>query len=324
MLRRALICGLSTAFALACPAGAMAEQAFPDRPIKLTVGFAAGSSTDVVSRIVAKRAGEILKQPVIVDNRPGASSSAAARAVAASPPDGYTLFVVTVANAINANSRGTVGVDLPKSFVPITLLGRVPNVLVVHPSLNAKSLQDFISLAKSKPGQLSYASSGIGTSPHLAALLFDKVAGVEMLHVPYKGSSEAMTDLLAGRVNVMFAPASTVMRYVNDGKLTALATAGAHRSPAAPKLATLAELGLRNFESSVWFGVVAPAGTPAAVQTKLAAAFHEALKSEDVKAQLGTQGFEVEGMAPQAFAKYMLEETDKWGRVMKDAGIKLN
>jgi tripartite-type tricarboxylate transporter receptor subunit TctC len=317
MLRRAFICGLSTAIALGFPLGALAEQAFPDRPIKLTVGFAAGSSTDVVSRIVAKRAGEILKQPVVVDNRPGASSSAAARAVAASPPDGYTLFVVTVANAINANSRGAVGVDLPKSFLPITLLGRVPNVLVVHPSLNAKSLQDFISMAKSKPGQLSYASSGIGTSPHLAALLFDKVAGVEMLHVPYKGSSEAMTDLLAGRVNVMFAPASTVMRYVSDGKLTALATAGAHRSPAAPKLATLAE-------SSVWFGVVAPARTPAAAQTKLAAAFHEALKSEDVKAQLGTQGFEVEGMAPQAFAKYMLEETDKWGRVMKDAGITLN
>jgi tripartite-type tricarboxylate transporter receptor subunit TctC len=306
------------------PFGAIAEGKFPQRPVKIIVGFGAGSSTDVATRIVAIKLGEILHQSVVVENRPGASSSIAARTVAAASPDGYTLFVATIANAINANSQSAIAVDMAKNFAPIAMIGRVPNVLVVNPGFGITTVKNLIAQAKAKPGVLSYASSGIGTAPHLAGALFENLAGVKMLHVPYKGSAEAMTDLLAGRVATMFAPASTVQSYIKTGKLKALASTGSKRSSVVPDLPTMSELGLKDFESSVWFGLVAPTGTPAEMQKTLADAVQAAIDSPKVKAQLLAQGIEVVKAGPSEFGQYIQAETAKWAGVIKASGVKLN
>lgn len=324
MGRRQLMVGLCLAAIASMPLRVLAQGKFPDRPVKITVGFAAGSSTDVATRIVAIKLAQILHQAVVVEDRPGASSSAAARTVAASNPDGYNLFVATIANAINANSQGPIAFDLAKNFSPIAMLGSVPNVLVVHPSLGVTSLNDLINLGKSESGRLTYASSGIGTAPHLAGVLFGSLAGMQLLHVPYKGSSEAMTDLLAGRISMMFAPASTVQSYIRAGTLKALASTGTKRSSVVPDLPTISELGLKDFESSVWFGLVTPVGTPADVQATLANAVQAALDAPDVKSQLMAQGIEVIKAGPREFGQYIHAETDKWGKVIQASGVKLN
>jgi tripartite-type tricarboxylate transporter receptor subunit TctC len=324
MKRRTLIAGLCLAAITSLPISALAQGKYPDRPIKITVGFAAGSSTDAATRVVATKLSQALKQPVVVENRPGASSTLAAKAVGTSTPDGYNLLVATIANAINANAQGAIAFDVAKNLSPIGMLGRVPNVLVVPSTLGVASLDDLIRLGKSKPGELTYASSGNGTAPHLAGVLFGKLAEVDILHVPYKGSSEAMTDLLAGRVSMMFSPASTVLPHIRAGKLKALASTGPKRSPVVPDLPTISELGLKEFESSVWFGLVAPLGTPADIQATLANAVQAALDSPEVKSQLMAQGIEVVKAGPQEFGQYLRAETDKWGKVIQGSGVKLN
>ena len=230
MDRRQCLAGVSLAAAAAVSPRPGRKSSYPSRPVKVVVGFPAGSATDVATRAVAEALGQRLGQPFVVDNRPGAASNIAAKAVATSPADGYTIFVGTIANTINAAFPNSTSPDLAKDFAPVTMIGSVPNVLVVNPSLGVTSVDQLIRAAKAKPGQITFASSGNGTSPHLSGELFSAMAGIKMLHVPYRGSTPAVTDLLGGQVQVMFSPASTVLPHIRAGKLKALATTGAKRT----------------------------------------------------------------------------------------------
>lgn len=256
-----------------------------------------------------------------MENKPGASSNIAAKTVAAAAGDGYTLFVATIANAINTSFQPEVSVDLIREFTPVAMIGRVPNLLVAHPGLGVKTVEQLIQAAKSKPGTITYASSGNGTSPHLSAELFSTMAGVKMLHVPYRGSSAAVTDLLAGQVSLMFSPASTVLPHIQAGKLDALASTGPTRTKVLPDLATIDELGLTGFETSVWFGIVAPAGTPADVLSRLATATGEALDTPAVQARFKAQAIDVVRAGPDQFGQMIRSEIDKWAKVVQSAGL---
>jgi len=268
------------------------QTAYPIKPIKIIVGFAPGSSSDVAARVVGDKLGQILGQSVIVENRPGGSSSVAAKQVSLSPPDGYTLFLCTVANVINTVAKGSSEVDIYKDLSAVSMIGSVPNMLVVHPSLGANTVNELTQLLKAKPGEIAYASAGNGTALHMAAMLFSMMADVKMIHVPYQGSNAAMSDLLAGRTTVMFVPASTVMQYVNTGKLKALASTGLKRTFVAPDIPTLNELGLAGFESTVWFGLMSPLGTPEAIEKTLNKAIDLAIQSPEVQKQFKTLGID--------------------------------
>jgi len=322
MNRRRWLVVVCLALAAGSSPSAWCNENYPSRPVKVLVGFPAGSATDVATRVVAESMRRRLGQPLIVDNRPGAASDIATKVAASSSPDGYTLFVATIANAINYAFPNSTSVDLAKEFVPVSMIGSVPNILVVHPSLNVSSVEELIVAAKANPGKITYASSGNGTSPHLSGELFSSMAGVKMLHVPYRGSTPAVTDLLAGHVQVMFAPASSVLPYIRTGKLKPLAVTSAKRTSIAADLPTIDELGLKGFETSVWFGFVAPPGTPAEVVAKLKAATDAALDSPDVQTQLRGQGIDVVKATPEEFARYIRSETGKWAKVIQAAGIK--
>jgi tripartite-type tricarboxylate transporter receptor subunit TctC len=322
MDRRQCLAAMLLAAAAAIPPAAWAQDAYPSRVVKVVVGFPAGSAADVAARAVAEALAKRLGQPFIVDNRPGAASSIAAKAVATSPPDGYTIFVGTVANAINKAFQDPASPDLAQDFSAVTMIGSVPNILVVNPSLGIASVDQLISAAKAKPGQIAYASSGYGTSPHLSGELFSAMAGIKMLHVPYRGSTPAVTDLLGGQVGVMFSPASTVLPHIAAGTLKALGTTGAKRTELAPDLPTIQELGFKDFESSVWFGFLLPVGTPSSVVGKIEAATHAAVDQPDLQKLFRAQGIEVVKSTPDEFAHFIRSETDKWAKVIQSAGIK--
>ena len=304
------------------PAGGLGRRGLSSRPVRLLVGFPPGSAADVATRAVAEGMRRRLGQPFVVENKPGAASDIAAKAAASAPADGYTLFVATIANTINAGFPNSKSADLAKDFVPVAMLGSVPNLLVVHPSLGVASVDELIRAAKAQPGKITFASSGNGTSPHVSGELFSVMAGVQMLHVPYRGSTPAVTDLLGGQVQLMFSPASTVLPHIRAGKLKALASTSAKRTAIAPDLPTIDELGLKGFETSVWVGFVAPVGTPPDVVAKIVTATHAALDSPDVQALFRTQGIDVVKMEPDEFARYIRSETTKWAKVIQAAGIK--
>ncbi|MBJ7475699.1 MAG: tripartite tricarboxylate transporter substrate binding protein [Polynucleobacter sp.] len=299
------------------------QTAYPIKPIKIIVGFAPGSSSDVAARVVGDKLGQILGQSVIVENRPGGSSSVAAKQVSLSPPDGYTLFLCTVANVINTVAKGSSEVDLYKDLSAVSMIGSVPNMLVVHPSLGANTVNELTQLLKAKPGEIAYASAGNGTALHMAAMLFSMMADVKMIHVPYQGSNAAMSDLLAGRTTVMFVPASTVMQYVNTGKLKALASTGLKRTFVAPDIPTLNEQGLAGFESTVWFGLMSPLGTPEAIEKTLNKAIDLAILSPEVQTQFKTLGIDSTYLNNKDFLAYIKIENDKWAKVIKSSNIKL-
>jgi tripartite-type tricarboxylate transporter receptor subunit TctC len=315
--------GLATALLIASFAPAQSQQ-YPDRPIRILVGFQAGSSSDVGARVIAQKLSEIFKSPVVVENRPGASSDVAAKAVAASAPDGYTLYLATVANTINSASKGAAATDILTALTPIAQIGEVPNILVVNPDVPAKTVADVIKLAKDKPGELTYASTGSGSALHMAAELFSNMAGVSLLHVPYQGSAAAMPDLLTGRTSIMFAPASTVVSFLQSGKLRAIASATAKRMPGMPDLPTAGEQGLPGFESSVWFGILAPSGLPEPIAKKLEQAILQAAASPDVVEQFKPQGIDVIRRDRAQFTNYVKSESAKWSKVIADRGLKLN
>jgi tripartite-type tricarboxylate transporter receptor subunit TctC len=289
------------------PAVASAED-YPSRPIHLIVGFGPGSSGDLVSRAVAAPMSGTLGQQVVAESRPGAGGNVAAQFIARAPADGYALL-----NGSNTNITNTVLQNLPfdfsKDFTPIGLIGSMPNILVVNPSLGVSSVAELIALAKSKPEQLFYGSAGTGSAPHLSAELFNMMAGIKLVHVPYQGSAQAITDLLAGRISLMFAPASTVSAHIESGTLKALASTQLERSAVAPNLPTMAESGLAGFDTSIWMGVFAPAGMPRPVVDKLSAALRDALKSQNVVAGLHGLGMDVRGGTPEQFAAFIANET---------------
>jgi tripartite-type tricarboxylate transporter receptor subunit TctC len=295
---------------------------YPTRPIRVVVGFSAGSGADISARVVGQRMGQILGQQIVVENKTGAGSSLAAEQVARAPKDGYTLLMATIANVINAVVNPNLSFDFRKDFAPVVRLTTTPNILVVHPSVGVKSVKELIDLAKAKPDQLSFASSGVATGTHLAAELFKVMTGVKMVHVPYAGSPQAVTDLLAGRVQVFFSPASTVLQHVREGKLVALASTEAKRAAMAPDLPTMAEAGLPGFETGLWFGLVAPVGTPKEIIDKLARAGNEALKADEVGKALAPQGIDLVGGSPEEFARYLDGEMKRWATVAEAAGLK--
>jgi tripartite-type tricarboxylate transporter receptor subunit TctC len=305
--------------AAAAPAGA---QDYPNRPVHILVGFNPGAAADLTARIVASSLGQVFGQQFVVENKPGAGSAIAAEAAARAPKDGYTLLLGSSANVTYQAITPSVTVDMIRDFAPIALISEAPVVLVVHPSTGVKSLQELIALAKAKQGTLLYASSGPGTAPHLAAELFDVRAGAKMIQVPYQGSPQAVTDLIAGRTSVMFSPASTVMPQVEAGKLVALASAAATRPSVAPDLPTMAEAGMPDFETGIWFGLMAPASTPRDIIDKLALAVPQAMSSSEATAALRTQGFDRLSGGPEEFAQYLVTETAKWNEAAKAAGLK--
>jgi tripartite-type tricarboxylate transporter receptor subunit TctC len=258
----------------------------------------------------------------VVESRPGAGSSLAAEFVARAPADGYTLFIGTASNLTSAAINPNLRFDFAKDFAPVTPLTVLPLILAVHPSLGVSSVKELIELARSKSGELTYASVGPGTVPHLSTELFSVRAKVKLVHVPYQGSPPAVTDLLAGRVSMMLGVASTIMPHVEAGRLKALASSSAKRAQFAPNLPTMAEAGLPDFDAGVWFGLVAPAGTSRAVIEKLSAAANAALASEEVAGKLRAQGFEPLGGPPDEFARYIARETVKWDVAAEAAGLK--
>jgi tripartite-type tricarboxylate transporter receptor subunit TctC len=265
---------------------------------------------------------QILGQQFVVEIKPGAASGVAAEFVARSPKDGYTLFLASSANLTSQAINPKVPFDMVRDFAPIALATSVPIMLVAHPSLGVNNVKELIALAKAKPGEVLYASTGVGTAPHLSGELFAQRAGVKLVHVPYQGSPQAATDLLAGRVSMMFSPISAVRAHVEAGKLKGLASATSKRPAIAPNLPTMAEAGMPDFDTSIWFGLVAPAGTPRDIIDKLSRAVAEAQKSDEVQKILRAQGFEAISGGPDEFAKSMQSEIKRWNAVAQAAGLK--
>ncbi|MFJ4291773.1 tripartite tricarboxylate transporter substrate binding protein [Cupriavidus sp. NPDC089707] len=308
---------------LALPAAVMTPalaQSFPAKPIRLVVPYPPGGPTDIVARVVGQKLSDKLGQPLVVENRPGAGGNIGADAVARAAPDGYTLLVATTAHAINMTLFRRPGYDTRKDFAPVSLLTRGPLVLVTAPATPAGNVAELIALARARPGQVTFASSGNGQSTHLAAELFNSMAGVRMTHVPYKGSAPALTDVMGGQATVMFDTMLSAMPFVRDGKLKALAVTGAARSPAAPETPTIAQSGLPGYETSAWNALLAPAGTPPAVLDTLGTALKSVLDDADVRARFATQGFAAEWTSPPATAKFLDQEIEKWARVVKASG----
>ena len=300
--------------------GAQAED-YPSRPIRIVVGYAPGSASDITVRIIGPKLSQVLGQPVVIENRPGNGSNTAAEFVARAPHDGYTLLSGSVANAIRNATVAKPTFDLIKDFAPISLIGTVPVMLAAHPSLGVKNAQELIALAKSKPNELFYGSSGVGTAAHLAGELFNVSAGVKLVHVPYPGSSQALTDVLTGRIQLTFASVSTTMPQAEDGKLAAIGVAERERVALAPNLPTLAEQGLTDFEATIWSGLMAPAGTPQDIVDKLARATDTATASADAIAALRGQGITMRGGGPEPFRRYLESEIKKWRAVGVAAGM---
>jgi len=310
------------ALALGAAAGAGA-QTYPSQPIKMIVPFTAGGTTDILARTIGQKLAEAWRQPVIVENKPGAGGNIGADAVAKAKPDGYTILMGTIGTqSINASLYAKMPYDAAKDFAPVTLVAMVPNVLVVNPGVPAKSVAELIALAKAKPGQLNFASSSTGGSPHLSGEMFKQMTGADIVHVPYKGSAPAITDLLGGQVSLMFDNLPSALPQVKAGKLRALGVTSARRSQAAPEIPTIAESGVPGYEVDSWFGILAPAGTPKEVVGKLNAEIARILQMPDVRQRLQEQGAEPVGGTPEQFADHIRKETVKWARVVKASGAK--
>ncbi|HEY7788853.1 MAG TPA: tripartite tricarboxylate transporter substrate binding protein [Casimicrobiaceae bacterium] len=300
---------------------AQGAASYPAKPIRLVVPFPAGGTTDILARAVAQKLSEAWGQQVIVDNRPGAGGNIGSDLVAKSAPDGYTLLMGTVGtHAINPSLYAKMPYDHVKDFAPVILVAGVPNVLVVNPSLPVHSVQELIAYAKANPGKLNFASSGNGTSIHLSGELFKTMTGVQMTHIPYKGSAPALTDLVGGQVQLMFDNLPSSLPFIKAGRLRALAVTSGTRAAALPDLPTLAESGLAGFEASSWFGVLAPAGTPRDIVAKLNGAIATWLASPEAREKLSSQGAIAAGGTPDAFARHIAAETVKWAKVVKASG----
>jgi tripartite-type tricarboxylate transporter receptor subunit TctC len=308
--------------ALAVPAQA---QSYPSKPVRMIVPYPPGGGNDTFGRLFAAKLGERTGQPFVVENRPGAGTMIGTEVAAKSAPDGYTILLSSIAtHALSPNLYSRVPYDPVKDFAPITLLGIAPTVLVINQDLPAKSLQELISLAKSKPGALAYASGGNGTPPHINAEVFKAVAGVDLLHVAYKGGGPALTDLMAGRVHVMLDTAASAMPHVRGGKLRALALSAPKRSAEYPDLATFAEAGLPQYDTNAWYSMHAPAGTPADIVRRLNRELVAILKDPDILARFKQLSTEPVGNSPEEFGAFVKAELEKYARVIKAAGIRLD
>ena len=302
-------------------AGACAQD-YPNKPVRIVVPFAPGGGTDLSARIVAQKLTESLGANFVVDNRPGAAGIVGTEAVAKSKPDGYALLVVSSSHAMNPAMYSKLPYDTARDFVPVSLLLSGPTLVVAHPSLPAKNARELIALAKARPGVLTFASAGHGTPPHMAGELFKSLAKIDILHIPYKGNGPAYTDLMAGQVSLMFPNIATSLPYVKTGRMRAIGVGSKQRSQIAPEIPTVHESGLPGYEMGSWFGLLAPAGTPAAVITRLQQEITKIFKMPDVREKLFAQGVEPVGSTPQEFASFLQNETTVWAKVIKSSGLK--
>ena len=300
---------------------APAAADYPDRPIRLIIPFPAGGSNDVVGRLVANQLSEKLGTKVYVDNRGGAGGVLGTEAAATAAPDGYTLLVVSIAHAVNP-ALYKLKYDPIKSFTPVSIMATGPNVLAVNPALPVKDVKELVALAKEKPGQVDYASAGVGSFQHLGGELFKLVAGVNLQHVPYKGGGPAMQDVIAGHVKVMFSSLVQTTPFIQSGQLRALGVGGSKRNPVLPDVPTIAEAGVPGYVADNWWGIVAPAGTPQPIVDKLYKDIQEAVKSKELTEAFAREGAEAVTMTSAEFSKYIENEIVKWGRVVKEGNIK--
>jgi tripartite-type tricarboxylate transporter receptor subunit TctC len=318
--RRNFLAATAAAFIVAGTATVGLAQSYPSKPIRLVVPYPPGGSTDIVARVIGEQLSQSMGQRFVVDNRPGAGGNIGMQLAAGAEPDGYTVVVGTTAHAINMTLFKDLPYDTVKDFEPIALLTEVPLILVVNPAVEAQSVADLIALAKERPGTLNVASSGNGQSTHLAAEMFNAMAGIKLTHVPYKGSAPAITDVVAGHVQLMFDTVMSALPHVQAGKLRALAVSGAERAPVAPDVPTIAEAALPGYEAIAWNGLFAPAGTPRAIIDQLNAEVVKALQSEKVKEQLASLGATTRPTMPNEFSTYVRDEVSKWAKVVKESG----
>jgi tripartite-type tricarboxylate transporter receptor subunit TctC len=319
-IRKACSLVIAVAAALMALAVTATAQDYPVKPIRLIIPFPPGGSNDVVGRLIAQQLGDRLGKQVVVDNRGGAGGVIGTEAAANAAHDGYTLLIISIAHAVSPWLY-KLPYDPIKAFVPVAILASGPNVLVVHPDLPVHSVAELIALAKQKPGELNYASAGIGSFQHLGGELFKLTAGVNIVHVPYKGGGPALTDVLGGYTKVMFSSTVQTVPFVRNGQLRALGTGGAHRSSALPEVPTIGEQ-LPGYEATNWWGVLAPAGTPPAIVRKLHDEIAAVQNSEQTKKQFAVEGAEVVQMSSEEFGRFIEAETAKWERVVKESGIK--
>ena len=304
--------------ALTTPAAA---QTYPDKPVKIVVGFAAGSVSDLTARIIGGKLAESLKQPFVVEVRPGAGANVATQSVVRSPKDGYTLLVATSSSTIRGPQSANFNFDFGADLAPVALIANVPFVLTAYPGLGVKTVEEFIALAKAKPESLTFGGTQVGTTGHLAAQLFNQRAGTNLVIAPYPSTAQATTDLMTGRISVAFATASNVLALIGDNKLTALAVAQSQRSALIPDVPSIAEAGLPGVDSSIWIGLLAPAGTPREIVDLLSKTVNEALKSDDLVKQMKAQGMEPLSGTPEEFARRIKADTEQWDAVLKASGL---
>ena len=297
-------------------------QDYPSRPVRLVVPFAAGGPNDIIARLVGGRLSEALGQPIVVENRPGAGGNIGTDFVAKAPSDGYTLLSAGPGSLIINPLLGSVPYDTARDFAPVSLMASAPNVLVVHPSVPAKSVKELIELARARPRQLNYASGGPGSTPHLSGALFAVMAGIDVVHVPYKGTGPASADLLGGQVQMAFFGIPPLLPHIKSGKLRALAVTGMRRSPELPEVPTVHEAALPGYEVSPWYGLLAPAGTSRAIITRLNAEVARIVRSPEMMEKLASQGAEPGGGAPEDYAAAIRADTATWARVIKEAGLR--
>jgi tripartite-type tricarboxylate transporter receptor subunit TctC len=302
--------------------GAWAQSGYPVKPVRLVVPSSPGGGTDITARILAPRLTEALGQQVVVENRAGAGTMIGTELVAKSPPDGYTLLMGLSTLAINPAMYKKVPYDSLRDFAPISQIISAPNMLVVHPSIPAKTVKELIAFARPRPGQLNYASAGHGTNPHLSMELFLSMTGLKVVHIPYKGLGPGMVDLVAGHVGLATATMLTGLPHIKSGRLRCLGTTGAKRAAVLPDQPTVAEAGVPGYEASQWYGVLAPAQTPKEIITRLHAELARILRAPDMRERLAADGTDPVGNSPDEFARYIKSELTKWGKVARDAGIK--
>jgi tripartite-type tricarboxylate transporter receptor subunit TctC len=305
--------------------GPVAAQAqYPTKPVRFILPFPPGGGTDTLGRILGAKLGEALGQTMVMENRPGAGATTGAEAAARAAPDGYTLLMGNVAHTMSATLYAKLNYDLIRDFAPVSLLASTPNIVVVHPSVPVRSIKELIALAKTRPGDLDVASSGHGSSAHLAGELFHMLAGTKMNHVPYKGGGPAVVALVSGEVSVGFATTPSVIQHVRSGKVRGLAVTSGKRADFAPELPTVSEAGVKGYEAVTWYGLLVPAGTPREIITRLHGEAVKVMRLPDIRERLFKTGFTAIGSTPEEFGEYMRSEIEKWRKVIKAAGVRIN